>query len=452
MAEPKLGDGTEFKSREQYQCRADELQQCPAAKRIHIILKIFHKITKTYEFIQLLDENEIFIDKLYTSTQLLNDFNHIKYFHGAEDVDDLTFFKMHQYFTNDIATFCDPQNCKKIEIYSRARQQTFNVNTEFYTEYLIKLISRIHVYFIHPYDINRMTPKELEMVKEQIDQLNLLDEQEKNDKEIELITVIISKKKKKLNIAWEVKDKYIEGNVKVEEPQYIEGVIVHVDEHKHSFIDFEEICQGLKNQDVKFEPKQLRSAFMQYEDQDKFISDIIDAYCVKNNQQLPFSNKILTQYLPHSQQIRREMYGCILKTHIKPNELNQKNFIKIAQIIIKSSNININMDEFIQKLIQSNISGKMFNKGHHEFKNSLKFAKLFKSINGYKKNEFRNIYVDARDGKWIKTKQNENKSTPTFVDNEKEEKSKSTQSNFHQDSAFQIDNNEEKTIYTITTR
>eukprot|EP01084_Bolivina_argentea_P077880 141330_1 len=159
-------------------CSQDDISQCLSAQRIRIILNKFNKIiqiqTHAYDEYSTLIEN-IFTGNDYSNTDFLNDFHHIKYSHKADD-DDIQFNKIYTFFIEDIKDICKKQ-CKHIQRHFVDRfklnnECTSNNNTDTVrNDYTLRLISRIHVYFIHSYHINRLTLPEINAVTEQLNDL-----------------------------------------------------------------------------------------------------------------------------------------------------------------------------------------------------------------------------------------------------------------------------------------
>eukprot|EP01084_Bolivina_argentea_P251525 421871_1 len=360
-------------------CLQENILNCKSVERIKIILNTFNdknmENKDANELTQLI--NTIFNDH-YTNTQLINDFNHIKYHHHADDKDEI-FAETFKHFTNSMQTDCHFQKCKSIERRYKDRSKLINKYTistdtkhnnyyDFHNEYIIKLITRIHVYFLHSYDL---------LYKPE--HLNTDDENKKNqpDDEIAKAMNIIAEKRSTLQVSLN-NTKYIEMN----------------EEHKHDFIDYQEICQSMKRQKILIQEAQLRTAFSKYkDDKNKFISDIIDAYCANDD-----LNEIK---LGTTEQSKKKIYQHILKTYVKPSDLNNHNLIKITQIIIKESYADIDAQQVVQIAARANINGKLFIKGNPEFKNSTKFGKMFKDINGYNKKHFAQIYTKIHTNSWL---------------------------------------------------
>eukprot|EP01084_Bolivina_argentea_P271485 461985_1 len=276
-------------------CDQDDISQCLSAQRIQIILNEFNKIiqiqTHTYDQYSTLIEN-IFTNNHYSNTDLLNDFHHIKYDHNADD-DDIQFQQIYTFFMEPIKDICQQKQCKHIQRHFLDRSKLINECTSNNSSYTLRLISRIHVYFIHSYHINRLTMHEVNRVNEQLDgvrKLDLMDDNKQMEellsaKKIEMETAFIKKKTNKLNIIRN-NDKFIAAQ---DAGYSIENSI-----------DIQKIYQILINHDVFIDEKQLRCAFAKYEDKNLFVSDIIDAYSLIDNKFiLPVSSKIATEYLPN---------------------------------------------------------------------------------------------------------------------------------------------------------
>eukprot|EP01084_Bolivina_argentea_P264922 448923_1 len=362
-------------------CQQDDVLKCNSVERIKIVIVKFNEAINDFDqqtkhqnskgLLQIIDE--IFIQNNYTHTDLLNDYHHIKYFHNADNNDNI-FAKIYEYCTNHIQIACNVSKCKLVQRHYRDRSTPSNqyIFEHHNDNYKIELISRIHVYFIHSYDINRLTLDEIELIDK-------LPQQEQITKTIH----IIKEKKKKLNIVCRNKCAEVKDEV----------------DFKHNFIDFHAICQRVNN---AVEETALRMAFSEYkDDKNQFIADVIDAYYANDDEQLPLENKISVTNFNCTRKTRKQIYECIMQKYVKPNELNNTHFIKIALAIIREMSSQIDIEQFKTIARESNINGKIFVKQHPQFKNSVKFANMFKKINGYNKKHLSAIYVKIRKGNWF---------------------------------------------------
>eukprot|EP01083_Nonionella_stella_P221284 790746_1 len=275
------------------------LNICQAINRIKIILHALND--------DLLRENphenqshlmdkfaSIFIRNHYTNTSLLNDFHHIKYMHNADDNDGV-FAQIYQYFIAEMDTVCKAKQCRFIRRHYRDRsvlQNDYKLCEETHDDddyssldarYMMDLISRIHVYFIHSYHINRFTIHELHIANEQTESLSLDDDRDAlEDTRMQVLTDIMKTKRNVIEIDID-KDKF--------------NAPVHIvnDKNQHALIDYAKMHDILQRHNVKVDMQDLRNVFNAYtcsNDKDKLIADIIDAYYALNDTSLPLSNAI----------------------------------------------------------------------------------------------------------------------------------------------------------------
>eukprot|EP01083_Nonionella_stella_P069475 185208_1 len=244
------------------------------------------------------------------------------------------------------------------------------------------LISRIHVYFIHSYHINRFTMDELRMVNEQIECCNLNDDA-LEDMRMQLLTDLMKTKRNIIGIG--------RHNDKFNEPV---STVKHT--HQSSEIDYTKMRDILQKHDINIVMNDLRSAFNAFtgrNDKDILISAIVDAYYALNDTSLPLSNDISITSLHSDYTHRHTIYGIILFHYFEKCDINNANFIKIAERLLANDYPFIDITQFRAIASSANINGNTFIKGTQEYKNSIRFAKLFKSIKGYKKKDFTNMYV-----------------------------------------------------------
>eukprot|EP01083_Nonionella_stella_P235141 827135_1 len=268
--------------------------KCQSINRIKIIVREFnakclHKDRSENES-NLMDKFEsIFITNDYTKTSLLNDFHHIKYTHNADENDD-AFSKIYEYITDGIDTPCDVTQCRFVSRHYRLDRFTMKIlqnehilgdetqnndeNNPHDPRHMMDLISNIHVYFIHSYEINRLKMQELRSIHEPTDGSNLNDDS-LEDMRLQILTGLIEKKRQKLGIKQDV-DKYIINSV----------------------INYAEMQAILHKNSINITIPDLRSAFSAYSNSiygkniDALIGDLIDAYYALNDTSLPSSNGI----------------------------------------------------------------------------------------------------------------------------------------------------------------
>eukprot|EP01084_Bolivina_argentea_P216336 367565_1 len=155
-----------FKDRSR--CKQNDITQCISFKRIQITLD---KFNTTFDEIR-----DIFTVTNYTNTQLLNDFHHVSYDHHLEDNHE-QFATIHKYLKKSMNMKCVATTCQHIDRHYRDRSKLkneyiINDDRKLKYQYTIELISKIHVYFMHSYDItNRLTLKEISTIEKQLKML-----------------------------------------------------------------------------------------------------------------------------------------------------------------------------------------------------------------------------------------------------------------------------------------
>eukprot|EP01084_Bolivina_argentea_P299303 515905_1 len=359
--------------------------KCPSFSRISNILNTFqYDAINTREYQQI---NSMFKDGKYTESQLLNDFNHLKFDHNIDN-NDIQFSKLFQHLKHNYDIRCD-LTCKHIKQYYIGRDKSFSehisstddmdIYNAFDFEYghILQLISRIHVYFIHSYDINsRLTPKQIHQIEQKLTEHDSKESDELEQQTMEIITT------------------FANNNTEVTEPartrntqKFLENVSVA--------LDFQRMHLILQEHRIQISQYELKSAFSGYKNKNEFIMDLMNAYYGSN------SNISIT-FLPKNHEIRNRLYEVILFNYIQSHDLNDENFIKIAVIIIREKYPAMQIDQFVQIAMNEHITGKIFIKDSSTFKNSSAFARLFNSIDGYKKKQLTKIYSTIK--KWTPIK------------------------------------------------
>eukprot|EP01084_Bolivina_argentea_P100682 180694_1 len=282
-----------------------DVLSCPAIKRIEIILGTFNNIVdhKKENEIAFAEQikliNHTFITDDYSKSKLLIDFYVIKYDHSIEKNNE-SFDKVFRYLTNS-GIICDI-SCKHIQRHYIDRTKLFNeyitlsnnVNSKLRIEHqrILQLIARIHIYFIHSYDINiRLTPNQTRVIEQQLNMIDLTGSGELEEKKTEIA----------LNMMKNNTTKMIQRNSKkfLEDVADVNVAAIYEILHKNSIVIME---------------MELRLAFAAYHyDKNKFINDLIDAL---TDDSLPLENQIATEYLPNDIDIRNKIYENILFNYI----------------------------------------------------------------------------------------------------------------------------------------
>eukprot|EP01083_Nonionella_stella_P108569 315880_1 len=367
--------------------------QCRTAQRIKSILQSYNKIilNKTLKSdAQLQNEtNDLVInllgDEQYSIVELLNNFYHIKYDHNVNN-DPHQFNLFYYYlFDNEMNTLqCDTNDCKSVKRYSNRRNRSFNCSQRSTHNdagtYSLDLLCRIHTYFMHSYDMYQLTPDEIQYIERKLNEhvLNdMKDEDVMNDVKLQLVSGVKSLKRHLSN-----NGKYVTSD--------------------HLYLNYQKISIILKKNDIPIEAGlagNLATAFDPYVyDQTQFISDLCDVMWQENDTDVLLAEILHKELNLSNQQTRTMIYELLLYKCVDKHELNNSNFIKILQTTARGLYPNIDCDAIATISHNEKLTGKLFIKGDPQFKNSLKFGKMFKSIDNWNKKQWANIYITMN--KW----------------------------------------------------
>eukprot|EP01084_Bolivina_argentea_P076539 138725_1 len=223
----------------------------------------------------------------------------------------------------------------------------------------------MHVYFIHSYDINRLKLRQINAINNHLSQLKQVDSVLFANKKIEMESILMDQKRKQLT--------------KMNKHKYVDGVSSSAE------IDCQAIQELIAANGITTDTFDVQSTFIEYKnDKNAFIDDIVDLYFDENDKQHKQPNK-LKKHLHCNETIKKKICSNILFKHFKHHDLNKNNFIKIAVGIIRELYPLINIEQFREIATKFSINGKIFVKGQPQFRNSIKFAKIFAKINGYNK-------------------------------------------------------------------
>eukprot|EP01084_Bolivina_argentea_P228047 385240_1 len=364
-------------------CTTNIALQCPSLKRIKFMMDKFNQCPAS-NFSNLIQE--IFVVNHYTNTHLVNDFHHMIYVHVIDD--DQKFQEIFTQFKKD-NIICEAKKCAFIQRYWRDRtKKIIESNDEVEFRCTINLVAKIHVYFLHLYDINRLTSHEIDIIEEQLALLNPagLDEDDEKSNENELlenkrfaiITDFLHQKAQKLNV--------LRKNVNF------------ATDYKQEIFHTDLLEQMLQQEDIFVDFTKIRTIFGNYEhDKSRLISITINA--LWHNDEM---NALC--HIHENKNVRETIYKCILYKYIKREDLDNNHVTEIAKAIINTSYPDISIDEFtaITTKHKAIINGKMFVKGTLNFINKIKFAKLFKSVTNYNKKKFGTLY-DEMNSPWTPT-------------------------------------------------
>eukprot|EP01083_Nonionella_stella_P247113 857174_1 len=287
----------------------------------------------------------------YTNTHLMNDLNHIKYEHDVCDNDE-AYFEAYSYFNDG----CDLNDCAHRKC----------VYSDYDNAYTMWLISRMHSYLIHSYDTHRFTLNEVHRFNDP----NYDDVKQQNE-----MLNCMKRKKAVQQIHGVQRDEYAQT--------------------KNIVIDYRSLYFILRRNNISLQITQLRRAFGHYKNMDTLMSDIIDAYHAPNDTTLDLTNGIIIDAFQCDIAQRKRIYGIIIYKYFTRLNINNMNFIKLAQHIMTESAQfrDINQAQFADIAREHNVSGAMFIKGSMSFRSSLQFAQIFGAMHGYKKKHLSKIYA-----------------------------------------------------------
>eukprot|EP01084_Bolivina_argentea_P259535 437929_1 len=359
----------------------DLFTQCKQANRIKLILQRYddllsQKGDKTEKKLQQQSHmliHNILLNDNYSHLQLLNDFYHIKYVHNTNN-DPNQFHSFYNYlFDNDNVLQCDISSCLSAQSYYR-RRQLFREKHDFDTNVSsLDLLCRIHTYFIHSYEMSQLTPNEIQFIEIQINELKLNNDDQDMlyDKRIEIISETLKNKKHYIKT-----DKYM-----LTEDQCI---------------SYTKIAGILKNFNINITKNNLTNAFDTYDyHNQQLLDDLCDVLLNENDVLL---SQILTNELNFTEKHeRKRICNIILQEYFDKTNLNNNNFIKVLRKTVSELCTNINCDKVAEIARDAGLTGNLFTKGP-EFKNSIHFGKIFKSIDNFSKKQWQKIYIKIN--KW----------------------------------------------------
>eukprot|EP01084_Bolivina_argentea_P144491 253490_1 len=369
------------------------LDECNSVHRVKFILERYSKIIsdhdqKTKSVHQFYNEanqliNSVLSNGQYSNQDLLNDFFHIKYDHNVNE-DSNQFHLFHKYlFLSDNISRCDINNCIGVtRHYNRNKRfdsLTNSINNTLNDTYAFDFLCRMHTYFIHSYDTTQFTNAETMYIEEKLNELKQTNEDILHDKQLELLSTVISNKNQ---------------NISTIAPASNYGKFITT-QFDHS-IDYNELSAVLSKTNLLVDEVHLAQSFDEYSYNETQLLDDICQVLIDKNEENVLLAKILTHEFNVLDKHQRQMiYGLLCHEYLM---INNRCFGKILLRTALKSIPNIDSDQ-IKKIVQhAHLNSKIFMKGNKEFKNSVKFAKLFSSIDNWNKKKWTKIYTTM--SKW----------------------------------------------------
>eukprot|EP01084_Bolivina_argentea_P215524 365911_1 len=242
--------------------------------------------------------------------------------------------------------------------------------------YSYNLLSRIHTYFLHSYETNRLSTDEIAYIEQQLDysEDNVMDEQI-NDKQMVLISKLLNNKKQKSSWIIELSNhsRYITTN--------------------YECVNYQEITGILNDYGIYIKQNQLEYVFDKHAYyKPQLLNDLCDAIGNKNDENVLLAQILINDLKYPTTKTRQKIYDLLLHEYIKKQELENDNFIKILIYTAHDLYPTINVQEIEQIARRKNVNINMFIKGKSECINAIKFGKMFKSLNDWDKKKWAKIY------------------------------------------------------------
>eukprot|EP01084_Bolivina_argentea_P056856 103978_1 len=370
---------------------------CSSTSRIKLVLDkysniISHKNHKTLNQLQH-ETNKLIHNTIcngyYSHVQLLNDFYHVKYDHKVND-DKNEFNLLHKYLLDDDNILnCDINDCEGVKRFYTGRNRSImstanniEVDTDYNHQHSWNLISRIHIYFIHSHDTSQLTNDEIKYVESQLKQYKKNDQDISDDRKIELISIFMSNKPRKNSIMPAASDhnKFVTMN--------------------RQCMDYNTISTILQKYDILISKNDLTHAFDHYGyDRQQLFDDLCKAL-INGEKETILLQHILKSELEQDDENKRKLIYSILCYEYMM--VNYNGFIKYLQMVASMFVPDINCSKISEIATSMHLTGNVFTKGSNEFKNSVHFGKIFKTMNGWDKKKWSKIYAFIKKRKPIK--------------------------------------------------
>eukprot|EP01084_Bolivina_argentea_P011932 22344_1 len=372
-----------------------QFSKCISAQNIKSILEEFNKIISDknskseHETSSNITElvNKKFLNGYYSNVKLTNDFFHVKYNHNTNENPN-QFNLFYQYLCDDNNTLlCDSKYCNGYKRYYRNREKLMNESEYKHTDtcdnssYSYNMLCRMHSFFIHSYELYKLTKSELAHIEQQLSNNKNINDEEINHQKLVLISKVLNDKKQNASqLSATNYSKYIT-----------------LDDES---LNYRQMSQTLAETGLVVDEHQLQITFDKYGvGKQQIINDLCDSITNENDENTLLT-QILMEQLNFNETECRKFYDTILHGCFKKEELNQRNFSKILIYTAFDlyPTINYSAKEIEEIVRNENLNGNIFTKGTKEFKNSANFGKLFKGNNNWNKKQWGKIYREIN--KW----------------------------------------------------
>ena len=391
-------------------CSVADIKSCPSARIIKKLLKRLEKWKNSNKSEKAQSLHSVLEEYNYSVTKILDDIHHLKYEHSI-DRDDALFDAAYDFFNeSDAKSDCDVNHCRLVQRHYRGRGQQPVMSQgvvdsdTLSDEVLMDIMAMIHCYFVHSFDINRMTKAERENVEMTWSYGVSLDDAAKDDSEnenmrrIKLIADILRAKEDKLQ--------WIRGNRRYRDVEYGQSA-------SKKAIDFAAMAVTAEVDEMV-----LRDGLSEYgKDADRLIDDLIVVVYGEDVGEMD-----IWKALKVEEDRKRRIFRQILYDHFKCTQLSTGNMIKICNVIIQRMEFQIDADAINEVLSTNGIDGRIYNKTNPEtYQNVNVFAQNFKSVQNCHGPHIRRMYNVVKKWKYIKLKKKEVKKQEEEIDDGKED-------------------------------
>lgn len=379
-----------------------EITKCPSSCTIKLLLKHQTGSQNDPQTAQML--TNVFEQRNYSITKLIDDLHHLKYEHDVED-DDANFDVIYDFFNDGTAgKVCDINECRIIERHYRDRGKR-EIMEELETEdvLLLDMMAMIHFYFLHSFDTDRLTKEERHRVNLEVTD-SKQKEQNSDDDALEddtirtdVISSILTEKRGNVRFGRDFRRFIVDddkgSDMKTEGRDVIDftalslviGVVVDVLRDTLLEIPFAEI-----------------------------FDDLIDAVYAENVDENNIWYRFGSTDEQKSKICCKALYG-----YFKSTQLSSSNFVKISQQIVERKRLQIDVKPFEEVVRTNGFDGRMFDKADAEhYQNMGTFAKRFKGIPGCKAQHLRQLYGALRKWNYVEVKKEETKEIEVEVEAE----------------------------------
>ena len=274
---------------------------------------------------------------------------------------------------------CDVNDCEHVKRHysDRRRRQRHYDNDQMVDhkhEQLLDTISMIHCYFVHSFDIDRLTKEERERVKQEA--------KEEHD-QMTVMTKILIEKRKKLKY---VPDSRRGGDGPDGAQQQNDDEKTAPNNMRVKMVDFMSMAESVAMDEVK-----LKESLGEYKtNRNRLIRDLIDVVYGEEEEKTTIWDK-----LEMEDKEKVITFRSLLFDHFKCSDLNNKNFMKMSEYVIVQKAIPMDHDKMHAVLRWEAVDGKMFDQMDME-----QFGGLFEEIPD--KDGIGELYAALKEWRYIK--------------------------------------------------